>query len=92
MKTQNDYDELLRTCQAVLALSPSTQIESKMKSRIEKIKEIKKAKDEKYKKMCQKMTGTYETKVEPVNQVPVASSLGCPNFSENYFKRFLYIL
>merc|ERR1712242_285882 len=74
MKTQNDYDELLRTCQAVLALSPSTQIESKMKSRIEKIKEIKKAKDEKYKKMCQKMTGTYETKVEPVNQVPVASS------------------
>ena len=82
MKTQNDYDELLRTCQAVLALSPSAQIESKMKSRIEKIKEIKKAKDEKYKKMCQKMTGTYEPKVEQVKQVPIASSLGCQSFLE----------
>ena len=84
MTKENRLDDLLKTCQAILALSPAESIQTKMRQRIERINAVKKAQDEKYKKMCQKMTGTFDQKpVIPVsakstNQKPEKSSQSEP--------------
>merc|ERR1712227_164425 len=70
LSKEKRLDDLLKTCQAILALSPSDSVQSKMKQRIETIQKFKKAQDEKYKKMCQKMTGTFD---RPTSAIPVSA-------------------
>ena len=50
-----------------------------MRQRIERINAVKKAHDEKYKKMCQKMTGTFD---RPSTAIPVSAKASANQKSE----------
>jgi len=71
---ENRLDELMETCTTVLALKPAATIATKMTNRIEKIKQVKKAQEEKYRRMCQKMTGTYEQPIKEAVVLPATSA------------------
>lgn len=78
LSKESKLDDLLRTCKSILTMKIDAKTEEKIRNRIEKVKTAKKKQEEKYRIMCQRMTGNTPTKSEnsAPAPVPAASTTG----------------